>query len=139
MQKNCEVKLLHVVQQVYVPKIGSFGDPLFEDELQMDYQARIMEVKQRMLQGYVNRLKAKGIKSSGTIVQGKVSKEVLLHVAEEEIDLIVVGKKGESDIEEVLFGSTTLKLIRKSTVPLLILKNTEVPFKVETIVFASDF
>ncbi|GAL87047.1 universal stress protein UspA [Sporocytophaga myxococcoides] len=139
LQKKCEVKLLHVVQQVYVPKIGSFGDPLFEDELQMDYQARIMEVKQRLLKGFVDRLKSKGIKSSGIIVQGKVSKEVLLHAADEEIDLIIVGKKGESDIEEVLFGSTTLKLIRKAAVPLLILKNTEVPFKVETIVFASDF
>jgi len=139
LQKNCEVKLLHVVQQVYVPKMGSFGDPLFEDELQMDYQARIMEVKERLLKGFVDRLKSKGVKCSGDIVQGKVSKEVLLHAAEEDIDLIIVGKKGESDFEEVLFGSTTLKLIRKSSVPLLILKNTEAAFKIKTIVFASDF
>ncbi|MBO9700302.1 MAG: universal stress protein [Sporocytophaga sp.] len=139
LQKNCEVKLLHVVQQVYVPKIGSFGDPLFEDELQMDYQARIMEVKQRLLKGFEDRLKSKGVKCSGDIVQGKVSKEVLLHAAEEDIDLIIVGKKGESDFEEVLFGSTTLKLIRKSNIPLLILKNTEAAFKIKTIVFASNF
>jgi|GEM_PF-406226 len=139
LQKHCEVRLLHVVQQVYVPKIGSFGDPLFEDELQMDYQVRIMEVKQRLLNSFVDQLKLKGVKASGTIVQGKVSKEVLLYATEEEVDLIIVGKKGESDIEDVLFGSTTLKLIRKSSIPLLIRKNTEAPFKIKTIVFASDF
>ncbi len=56
-----------------------------------------------------------------------------------EIDLIVMGSKGTSGLEEMLVGSNTEKVVRNSNVPVLVIKNDVKDFKVENIVFASNF
>ncbi|WP_316633321.1 universal stress protein [uncultured Flavobacterium sp.] len=56
-----------------------------------------------------------------------------------EIDLIVMGSHGSSGIEELLIGSNTEKVVRNSEIPVLVIKKDISDFKVENIVFASDF
>lgn len=54
-------------------------------------------------------------------------------------DLIVMGSKGTSGIEEMLVGSNTEKVVRNSEVPVLVIKEPFPNFKIENIVFASNF
>jgi len=54
-------------------------------------------------------------------------------------DLIVMGSKGTSGLEEMLVGSNTEKVVRNSDVPVLVIKRDIEKFKVENIVFASNF
>ncbi|TYQ00299.1 nucleotide-binding universal stress UspA family protein [Tenacibaculum adriaticum] len=54
-------------------------------------------------------------------------------------DLIVMGSKGHSKIEEILIGSNTEKIVRTSKSPVLVVKNAEEKFKPEKLVFASSF
>ncbi|OIV43011.1 universal stress protein [Flavobacterium johnsoniae] len=58
---------------------------------------------------------------------------------EQDIDLIVMGSHGSSGIEELLIGSNTEKVVRNSEIPVLVIKKDVPDFKVENIVFASDF
>jgi len=53
---------------------------------------------------------------------GAVEDALDAHVFEHAIDLIVMGAYGHSRIREFLLGSTTTHLLRKSTVPLLLLR-----------------
>ncbi|RXP56556.1 universal stress protein [Lutibacter sp. HS1-25] len=55
------------------------------------------------------------------------------------VDLIVMGSKGTSGLEEMLVGSNTEKVVRNSEVPVLVIKKEIENFKIENIVFASDF
>lgn len=55
------------------------------------------------------------------------------------IDLIVMGSKGVSGLEEMLVGSNTEKVVRNSDVPVLVIKRETEDFKIENIVFASNF
>lgn len=55
------------------------------------------------------------------------------------IDLIVMGSKGTSGLEEMLVGSNTEKVVRNSDVPVLVIKEEPKDFKIENIVFASNF
>ena len=55
------------------------------------------------------------------------------------IDLIVMGSKGISGLEEMLVGSNTEKVVRNSDVPVLVIKREAENFKIENIVFASNF
>jgi len=55
------------------------------------------------------------------------------------IDLIVMGSKGASGLEEMLVGSNTEKVVRNSEIPVLVVKKEVEHFKIENIVFASNF
>lgn len=56
-----------------------------------------------------------------------------------EAELIIMGSRGLSDFEEILIGSNTEKVVRKSTIPVLVVKKDFEKFKLKKIVFASNF
>ena len=54
-------------------------------------------------------------------------------------DLIVMGSKGVSDFEEMIIGSNTEKVVRTSTIPVIVVKTDAEKFKFKKIVFASNY
>lgn len=54
-------------------------------------------------------------------------------------DLIIMGTKGHSDLEELLIGSNTEKVVRTSEAPVLVAKNDTKDFNPKNLVFASSF
>lgn len=78
----------------------------------------------------------------------QIEESVLFHTAYEgiidesvknDVDLIVMGSKGASGLEEMLVGSNTEKVVRNSDIPVLVIKQEIENFKIENIVFASNF
>lgn len=61
------------------------------------------------------------------------------YVKKHNIDLITMGSKGHTDIEEILIGSNTEKVVRTSEIPVLVIKKDTDGFKFKNIVFASSF
>ena len=64
---------------------------------------------------------------------------IIAESKEKNVDLIVMGSKGTSGLEEMLVGSNTEKVVRNSDIPVLVVKKEIEEFKVENIVFASNF
>lgn len=56
-----------------------------------------------------------------------------------EASLIIMGSRGLSDFEEILIGSNTEKVVRRSKIPVLVVKKDFEKFKLKNIVFASNF
>ena len=59
-------------------------------------------------------------------------------VEEKEIDLVVMGNRGESKLEKLL-GSTTTHIMRRTSCPVLAIPEDAVFAKVDTILLATDF
>jgi len=55
------------------------------------------------------------------------------------VDLIVMGSQGASGLEEILVGSNTEKVVRNSEIPVLVIKRDIDKFRINNIVFASNF
>ncbi len=55
------------------------------------------------------------------------------------IDLIVMGSQGASGLQEMFIGSNTEKVVRRSKVPVLVIKKSDDDFKIKDMIFASDF
>ena len=55
------------------------------------------------------------------------------------IDLIVMGSQGASGLQEMFIGSNTEKVVRRSHVPVLVIKQGVDNFAVKDMIFASDF
>lgn len=77
----------------------------------------------------------------------KIKETVMFHQAfegikevseERECDLIVMGSHGASGLKEMFIGSNTEKVVRSSTIPVLVIKKDQPEFKVEDFVFATD-
>ncbi len=56
-----------------------------------------------------------------------------------EADLIIMGSHGASGIQEIFVGSNTEKIVRHSNIPVLVIKDGTENFKLDQVVFASDF
>jgi nucleotide-binding universal stress UspA family protein len=60
------------------------------------------------------------VESATTILAGKEDKALLQFIREGTADLLVMGAYGHNRLRELLVGSTTSSVIRKSTIPVLL-------------------
>jgi nucleotide-binding universal stress UspA family protein len=68
------------------------------------------------------RLEKAGFEVTASLRSGQVEDVLCAYRTEHAIDLIVMGAYGHSKIREFLVGSTTTQLIRRSKIPLLLLR-----------------
>ena len=82
----------------------------------------------------------KHVKVESVIRIGDSIRDEILATAEEfKADLIIMGSNGASLIGEILLGSNTEKVIRKSNFSVLTIKHQIITHRLDSIVFASDF
>ncbi|MFL9830373.1 universal stress protein [Flavobacterium sp. ST-87] len=74
-----------------------------------------------------------------SIKMEKASTGILSYIDEYNIDLVVMGSNGVSGIEEIIIGSNTEKVVRRSSAPVIVIKEEIPVFNPKNIVFASDF
>lgn len=80
-----------------------------------------------------------GIEIEDSVLFHKAYDGIIDESVKNDIDLIVMGSKGTSGLEEMLVGSNTEKVVRNSDIPVLVIKQEVENFKIENIVFASNF
>ncbi|MEB8328865.1 universal stress protein [Flavobacteriaceae bacterium KMM 6897] len=88
---------------------------------------------------FLNKDYLKGIKITEVIQNYKVFSEINELAKEMDIDLIIMGSHGSKGLSEFFVGSNTEKVVRTSSVPVLVIKQRRPDFKLEKVVFACDF
>lgn len=91
----------------------------FEDVMQKDY--------------------LKGITVHETVEFKKGFSNIKEICSDHKIDLIVMGSHGIDGFKEMFIGSNAEKVVRNSSVPVLVIKNRHEKFHIDNFVFASDF
>ncbi|SEM77160.1 Nucleotide-binding universal stress protein, UspA family [Syntrophus gentianae] len=112
-----EVVILHVVdiRSLRIPEVYSLFDLSLLGE-------KLESVAQEEADKIAGKLAEAGIKTSIRIEKGIPFKEILRVEAEENISLIVIGSHGISNVQEMLLGSVSEKVIRKAKKPVLVVK-----------------
>ncbi|KFL43847.1 hypothetical protein CH76_03990 [Lysinibacillus sp. BF-4] len=67
-------------------------------------------------------LKQQNIHCQIVILQGEPVTEIVAYAKEKEADMIVVGHHGMSGLRALMLGSTSKKIVKQSTIPVLIVK-----------------
>ncbi|OHE31558.1 MAG: hypothetical protein A3J94_16155 [Syntrophus sp. RIFOXYC2_FULL_54_9] len=67
-------------------------------------------------------LKTRAVDGAILVLKGKEDKELLKFTREGTVDLLVMGAYGHNRLREVLLGSTTSAVIRKSPIPVLLIR-----------------
>ena len=98
-----------------------------------------LKLAEQKMSKFLDRLFLEGLEITPVIKHFKVFKEINEIVDEQQIDLIVMGSHGASGVKEVIIGSNAEKVVRHSTIPVLIVKQNPILMEFNTAIFASDF
>src|ERR1035437_1067034 len=79
------------------------------------------------------------LNSECTVREGGAGNQIRKEAKESEVDFIVVGTHGESGFREVLFGSHTWNVIKKSSVPVLVIPKDALFTGIKNIVFGTEY
>ena len=85
-----------------------------------DERAGELRREHRDLQEYARRLTQQGIECEALLIQGPLLPTLLDEARELRADLLIVGAHQHSGLFRVLFGDTGRELLRRTTLPLLI-------------------
>ncbi|HLU35593.1 MAG TPA: universal stress protein [Thermomicrobiales bacterium] len=110
------------------PTTGKAIDMLARDPLYADAEAHLLMVgdetsrRQEQVSDAAERLRASGHTVVEQILPGQPEEVIPAYLERVDAGLLIMGAYGHSRIREWVVGSTTTALLRKSTVPLLILR-----------------
>lgn len=122
-QFQAEFLLLYVIEPVIYPADFSFGQvalPSMESELR--------ERGQFQLDKLIEEEVPATMKAQAIIRHGKPFVEIIRVAKEEQVDMIIIATHGHSGFEQILFGSTAEKVIRKAQCPVLSIRSPEHTF-----------
>jgi nucleotide-binding universal stress UspA family protein len=113
-----EVTVLHVIDQSNLELLSSYST--IQDFVSIEKEIEKRSSEEMAL--VVNELKQLGFNVKERIEKGVPLRAVLKVAEEENPSVIVVGSHGKSNLEEMLLGSVSEKVVRKSKHPVLVVK-----------------
>jgi universal stress protein A len=122
-QFKASIDLIYVVEPTIYPADFSFGQigfPNVEEELRT---RGIVELENLITKEIAGR-----VVSRKTVRTGKPFYEINQYALEENISLIIIATHGHTGMEQILFGSTAEKVVRKAPCPVLVVRSGEHEF-----------
>lgn len=117
---NSQLFLIYVIEPIVYPSDFGLGQvPM--SSIDMEIQSRAEDEMQKL----VNEKVPKETKVSWTIRVGKPFIEIINEAKEKDCDLIIIATHGHTGIEHILFGSTAEKVVRKSPIPVLVVREKQ--------------
>jgi len=128
---KAKIELVHVYDR---PVIG------FVD-LNIDHKKNksMLQKAQKTMEEMVSETKIGNVELNPHILADIPLTEIMDQRKFKDIDLIVMGSQGSEGLRELFIGSNTEKVVRKSKVPILSLKEDQGSFDLKNIVLASNF
>ncbi|NNE78074.1 MAG: universal stress protein, partial [Pricia sp.] len=99
----------------------------------------LIKIAEKRFNDFLDKPYLKDVKISPIIKHYKVFSEINEVAKEHEVDLVIMGSHGTDGLREIFIGSNAEKVVRNSDIPVLVIKKEILDFKVNRMVFASDF
>jgi nucleotide-binding universal stress UspA family protein len=108
------------------------------EKMYPDVNKRVNQYRS-LLDELVQDAQRRGITAHKYLVFNRDFQAILEHLDQHKIDFVVMGSRGASGLKEWIVGSNTQKIVRLSPVPVLVIKEDTADFKIDHLVFVSDF
>lgn len=121
-----KLHLIYVLEPVIYPADFSMGQIAFPS-MDVELDSRAKEELDKLAEREIG----SQIPYDTIVKTGKPFIEINETAADLNIDLIIIASHGESGVEQILFGSTAEKVVRKAPCPVLSLRNPLKGFKIK--------
>jgi nucleotide-binding universal stress UspA family protein len=101
-------------------------------------RAAISDAKEK-LKILLSRAESEGIDARKLLVFNDGNEKIHKYVESEHIDLVVMGSHGQYGFKEHMLGSNTYSMIRRSSVPVFVVKENNDKTAINKLVFATNF
>ncbi|ARS91000.1 universal stress protein [Natrarchaeobaculum aegyptiacum] len=85
-----------------------------------DFVTDLEDARRRLLEEVRSEYGDRTVPVTGSIRRGVPARAILREASERDVDLIVLGRSGATGIVAPLLGSTTARVLRRATVPVLV-------------------
>ncbi|UJP64368.1 universal stress protein [Mongoliitalea daihaiensis] len=119
--------------------------PVDWSKLRKDQEELFPETKERIakakteLSELVKKAEKEGLTAKKLLVFYDGNEKIHHYVKSENVDLVIMGSHGQYGFKEHILGTNTYSMIRRSEVPVIIVKENNPKTDLETIVFATNF
>lgn len=118
-QSKGSVHLLHVIELPVIHDAALMPVWNFEAELLRELKGNTVSRFNKITEKYT----MEGVKVISGVEFGSVSRMIQDYIKKESIDLVLMGSHGASGMRELFIGSNAERVVRNSTVPVLVTKN----------------
>jgi nucleotide-binding universal stress UspA family protein len=137
---GAKIKVLNVIEGIYEGDFNPSGTVTGEDEMDKVFLLQLMGKTRSAMKRELDKFDLKGLSVEDQVVIGSVFQSLTSTIADSNIDLIVMGMHGKGDPKNRKdAGSNTIKVVRKASCPVLIIKNKVENFKIQKVLLAIDF
>jgi len=136
---NAELTLLHVVEEAVGNSMNVEGqvtaDGRWEERL---FTMKLIEKAKKQLTKLVEDPKFEGIKVKQELRIGSPYHGMNTIITEKKVDLVVMGTAGHSELAQMIIGSNTEKIVRRSHCPVLTMHAKPASKEFKSIVYATS-
>jgi nucleotide-binding universal stress UspA family protein len=130
--------LLHVVEESTRGSFNVMGQAALEPSMEeRHFTMRLIERSRKVLERAVHDSKMADIRVDGELRMGNPFHGMTTIIADQSVDLVVMGTSGRSQLEEMIIGSNTEKVVRQSKCPVLTVQKKPVTTDFKNIVYAT--
>lgn len=123
---NAEITIVHVLNDTIFYGIEEqtvFGHSTVNYEDEISFENQLRDDMEKYLEASKKHLKDATVQTK--LLVGNTSEVILDFTKGWGADLLVIGKHKHNALENVLLGSTAMKIVRHATIPLLVISTRE--------------
>jgi nucleotide-binding universal stress UspA family protein len=136
---GAELTLLHVIEEAVANSMNVEGqvvaDAGWEEKL---FTMKLIEKGKKQMAKLLESPKLKGLKVKDELRVGSPYHGMNAIITEKKVDLVVMGTSGRSDLEQMIIGSNTEKVVRTAHCPVLTLHTKPATTNFKSIVYATS-
>ena len=131
---NAEIYLLHLIE-LPVDMVNPVGETRSSD---LPEALFFMKMAKKRFDTLLSRPYLQDLKVHDAVEINKAFDGIMEASRRLGCDFIIMGSQGASGLKEMFIGSNTEKVVRTSDLPVLVVKNDHLSFKIENFVFATN-
>ena len=97
---------------------------MYEDLPSMDFVTPVEEAARKALARELELLRVNWPSADSLFLRGPAAHEILGAIDSQDVDLVVIGKHGRGVLNRMLVGSVTERVVRHSSVPVMMVKKS---------------
>ncbi|MEX2232277.1 MAG: universal stress protein [Cyclobacteriaceae bacterium] len=138
-KENAQIVLLHIIELPGSDSFNAEGEVLttenWEDKI---FSMKLIQGARQKLERLASALNEKGVNTTFELRLGSPFHGIRKLIAEQKIDLVIMGTAGHSRLEEMIIGSNTEKVVRHASCPVLTVHATPIKKDFKNIVYATN-